>query len=117
MLASSTLAQSDGRASGISVLAIESLMPSLRAACHYVLTVAAQRYPALLLRLHAAREEVYLLLASVLEAHSLLRHRASFAEYFYGMQRFADGAPPTLRSSAAQWMALVLTNYVRIKVD
>ena len=81
-------------ASILHVLALDSLMPSLRLAHHHVLTVAAQRHPGWLLRAHRFRDEVYLLLAALLETHSLGRHGASFGEHFYGVQRAPTGKQP-----------------------
>ncbi|EOD28542.1 hypothetical protein EMIHUDRAFT_204455 [Emiliania huxleyi CCMP1516] len=68
----------------LEVLAHERLMPALRSAFEYV---AAQRHPWLLLRVHSLREELFAALSCALEAHSLLRHGASFSEHFYFMQR------------------------------
>ena len=105
-------------ASIISHLAVENLMPSLRLAHHYVLTVAAQRYPAWLLRVHSYRDEAYLLLAAVLEAHSLGRNSASFAELFYGLRRAsAPDQHQKLPSNVAQLLCLVLPAYLRAKLD
>ena len=70
-------------ASVLHVLALDSLMPSLRLAFNHVLTVAAQRHPRWLLRAHRWRDELYLVLSALIEAHSLRRNRASFCEHFY----------------------------------
>ena len=107
-------------ASIISVLAIDTLMPSLRLAHHYVLTILAQRYPRWVLKMHRFRDETYLLLAALLEAHSLGRRDASFAEFFYGMRRVPSGhaaARVSRASAAAQFLALLLPAYLRAKLD
>eukprot|EP00965_Chrysotila_dentata_P065824 2180490-Pleurochrysis_carterae.AAC.2 len=49
--------------------------------------VAATRHPRLWLRLHAWREEAWLLLRLLLDAHSLTTRDASFAEDFYNLRR------------------------------
>lgn len=49
--------------------------------------MAAQRHPRLLLRLHSVRDELFALLSWALEAHTLLRHGASFSEHFYFLRR------------------------------
>ena len=116
-------ATADGTtASIISILAIDGLMPSLRLAHHYVLTIAAQRYPSYILRLHRFRDEVYLILSTMLEGHSLGHHGASFAEVFYGMQRASGHSSKqdprgNVASVAAQLAALLLPSYLRAKVE
>ena len=105
-------------ASIISHLAIESLMPSLRLAHHYVLTVGAQRHPSWLLRWHRYRDEAYLVFAALLEAHSLGRNSASFAELFHGMRRANGSDHSKQRTSVVlQLVVLLLPAYVRAKVD
>ena len=102
-------------ASMLQILALDSLMPSLRLAHHYILTVAAQRYPAWLLGAHRFRDEVYLLLATLLEAHSLLRHDASFGEHFYGTHRAPTGS--RVPSFGLQLFLLLAPSYLRAKIE
>jgi peroxin-12 len=103
-------------ASIIDVLALERLMPALRAACHYVLTVSAQRHT-WLLGIHRFRDEAFLALVALLEAHSLFRNGSSFAEHFYGLERRASRSSTGPRSSLLPWLVLVLLPYVRAKLD
>ena len=102
-------------ASMLQILALDSLMPSLRLAHHYILTVAAQRYPAWLLGAHRFRDEVYLLFATLLEAHSLLRHDASFGEHFYGTHRAPTGS--RVPSFGLQLFLLLAPSYLRAKIE
>ncbi|KAL1861673.1 hypothetical protein VTK73DRAFT_6981 [Phialemonium thermophilum] len=59
------------------------LPPTLR----YLLTVATQRYPRYLLRTLNSFDELYALLALVVERHYLLTRGGSFTEHFYGLRR------------------------------
>ena len=102
-------------ASILEILALDALTPSLRAAHHHVLTVAAQRHPAWLLRAHRYRDEVHLLLSTLLEAHSLKRFNASFAEHFYGLVRASSGDRP--RHFAWELLLLQLPMYLRAKLE
>ena len=103
-------------ASIIEVLALDQLMPSLRLAFHYVLTVAAQRHPSIFLRLHGRRDEVYLAFAAVLEAHSLAVQGGSFAESFYSLQR-EPAAAGRSASSRLALLLLLLPPYLRSKIE
>ena len=102
-------------ASIIEVLALDKLMPSLRQAFQYILTVAAQRHPSIFLRMHQFRDEVYVAFAAVLEAHSLVRNGASFAEHFYGLRREPSAARPALWR--LHLLLLLLPGYLRSKID
>mmetsp|Transcript_73290 Transcript_73290/g.162745 ORF Transcript_73290/g.162745 Transcript_73290/m.162745 type:complete len:333 (-) Transcript_73290:322-1320(-) len=111
------------------VLAQQRLMPALQQALHYVLAVGAQRYPRWLLPLHRRREEVHLMLAALLEAHSLRTTASSFGEHFYGLRRTTfsaqgqlqesstAGAPSRARASAAAFALLIIPPYLRAKLD
>lgn len=59
------------------------LPPTLR----YLLTVATQRYPRHLLRILNSFDELYALLALVVERHYLRTRGGSFTEHFYGLRR------------------------------
>ena len=116
--------ESPGSASIIEILALDKLMPALRLAAHYVLTVAAQRHPSIFLRFHHFRDEVYLGFAAVMEAHSLATSGASFGETFYGLYRrptaSEGGRERKVGVSATSRLAvvlLVLMPYLRNKVD
>ena len=102
-------------ASILEILALDALTPSLRDAHHHVLTVAAQRHPAWLLRAHRFRDEVHLLLSTLLEAHSLTRNNASFAEHFYGLVRSSSGERPP--HFAWELLLLLLPMYLRAKLE
>lgn len=110
-----------GQVTVVDIIALDRLMPSFRLALHYVLTVAAQRHPALLC-LHRFRDEAYLALAAILEAHSLARFGASFAESFYGLRRqllngnSSRGASRQCLSPVAL-LLLLLPAYLRSKAD
>lgn len=106
------------------ILAQERLMMALRQALHHILTVAAERHPRLLLRLHHFREEVYLALNGLLEAHSLRVHASSFGEHFYNLYRVPLNAPAVESSSKVHpsrslvaYLLLLLPVYVRAKLD
>ena len=104
---------------GFEVLAGQRLMPSLRLALHYVLTVGAHRYPRLLLRPHAWREEAAVALAALLEAHTLASHNASFGEHFYNLRR-VPATPASERSDSRRRqlaLALQLLPYARIRLE
>ncbi len=112
----------------LEVLAQARLVPSLRLAVHYVLSVAAQRYPRALLPLHARRHEAWALLRTVLEAHSLANHGASFAEHFYFMRRLWLRQPHCALARALRRLSeprrrllelllLVLPEYLSSKLD
>ncbi|KAL1498606.1 hypothetical protein AB1Y20_013921 [Prymnesium parvum] len=103
----------DGLPSLFELLAQERLMPALRRAHHFVLTVAAQRHPSLFLPLHRRRAALHLGLAALLEAYSLRRHAASFAEHFYGLRR---EPPPAPSRSLLAWLLLLLP-YARASAD
>lgn len=124
MLAATHVAAEPSSAAGTSmtVLALDRLIPSLRHAFHYAVTVAAQRHPsAWLLAVHRFRDEVYLLLSVALETHSLCRHGASFGEHVYGLRRVLDRDCTSRRqriaSLLAQLMLLLLPQYIRSKMD
>tara|TARA_B110001452_G_scaffold21960_1_gene17594 strand:- start:51 stop:1058 length:1008 start_codon:yes stop_codon:yes gene_type:complete len=104
---------------GFEVLAGQRLMPSLRLALHYVLTVGAQRYPRLFLGPHAWREEAALTLAALLEAHTLASHNASFGEHFYNLRRVPATAAPERSDSRGRRLALLLLllPYARIRLE
>ncbi|KAK1771365.1 putative pex2 pex12 amino terminal region protein [Phialemonium atrogriseum] len=59
------------------------LPPTLR----YLLTVATQRYPRHLLRMLNSFDELYALLALLVERHYLRTRGGSFTEHFYGLRR------------------------------
>lgn len=59
------------------------LPPTLR----YLLTVATQRYPRYLLRVLNSFDELYALLALVVERHYLRTRCGLFTEHFYGLRR------------------------------
>lgn len=116
LASASTSHPSDPHAASIlHVLALDTLTPSLRLAFHHVLTVGAQRHPRWLLRAHRFRDEAYLALAAMIEAHSLRRHSASFGEHFYGVQRSATSSRAP--SFTAEWLLLLLPSYLRSKAE
>ena len=87
--------------------------PSLR----YLLVLATHRRPRYLLRVLNAFDELYALLALVVERHYLRTHGGGFVEHFYGLKReralrMAGGAAPRAQLLAPERMREVtaLTN-------
>ena len=112
----------------LEIVTHQRLMPSLRVALQYALATAAQRYPNLLLRLHALQDEVWLALRTLLEAYSLATHDCSFSEHFYFMRRVFRKQPPHFFASwlrrlpkrqrlILEVMLLVLPGYLRVKFE
>ena len=100
------------------VMAQHRLMAALREAFLYILTVAAQRHPRWLLRLHAVRDELFIALAGALEAYTLAQHKGSFAEHFYGMRReWSDRARPSAQLRVIELALLLVPLYARAKLD
>ena len=114
-----TLGGDGSRPTYFELIAAERLVPSLRAAVVYSLSVYSQRRPGLA-RLLAHEEELLFLLAVVLDRASLRAGGASFAEGLYALKRVAvarDGAgssssselaPPPPLSRAQRQTSLVL---------
>ena len=74
------------------------LPPTLR----YLLTVATQRYPRHLLRILNSFDELYALLALLVERHYLRTRGGSFTEHFYGLRRelaVGDGGRGSTRAA------------------
>ncbi|KAG2500216.1 hypothetical protein HYH03_001794 [Edaphochlamys debaryana] len=116
------------------VVAADRLVPSLKAAVVYALSVFSQRHP-WVHRLLAYDDELFALFTLALDGHSLLSgYDSTFADSLYGLKRRALGPrqaagprgpgippPPAERLSSRQrWyvlIATVLLPYVRAKLD
>jgi peroxin-12 len=73
------------------LVAAEKLMPSLKAAVLYSLSVYAQRRPALH-RLLDREDELFFLLSVLLDRQALAASGGSFAEGLYGLRRAPVGS-------------------------
>lgn len=84
------------------LLSEEQLSALLPPTLRYLLTVATQRYPRHLLRVLNSFDELYALLALVVERHYLRTRGGLFTEHFYGLRReLAVGAAGIPRASVA----------------
>ncbi|GFR43499.1 hypothetical protein Agub_g4601, partial [Astrephomene gubernaculifera] len=104
------------------VIAADRLVPSLKAAVVYALSVFSQRHP-WVHRLLNYDDEVFALLTLFLDGHSLLASDSTFADSLYGLKRkpLRPGASPVERLTRRQrWLILacqVLLPYLRAKAD
>jgi peroxin-12 len=96
------------------MVAAERLMPSLKSAVIYSLSVYAQRRPGLH-RLLDREDELFFLLSVLLDRQALAASGGSFAEGLYGLRRApvaadgtASGAGSQPLSSSQRQMSLVL---------
>ena len=77
------------RPSFFEVMAHDRMIPSLKFATKYILTVFAQRNPtsALWIRFLNHHEELFAVVQAFFENHFLKHYNASFSEYLYGLKR------------------------------
>lgn len=105
------------------VVAADRLVPSLKAAVVYALSVLSQRHP-WVHRLLNYEDEVYALVTLALDGHSLLTSDGTFADSLYGLRRKplrpASG-PGADRLTRRQRLLIlgaeVLLPYIRTKLD
>ncbi|GAB4816887.1 hypothetical protein N2152v2_003933 [Parachlorella kessleri] len=105
------------------LVAAERLMPSLKAAITYSLSVYAQRRPGLN-RLLDHEDELFFLISVLLDRQSLHSNQASFAESLYALKRApaspASGSSKEPMSPAQRQtslMLLTLVPFLRAKLD
>lgn len=105
------------------LVAAERLMPSLKAATIYSLSIFAQRRP-MFHRLLDWEDEVFALITALLDRQSLQNGSSSFAESLYGLRRAgrptSQGLPdPALlhRGQQHTLAVLVLLPYLKSKLD
>ncbi|GIM01879.1 hypothetical protein Vretimale_6667 [Volvox reticuliferus] len=105
------------------VIAADRLVPSLKAAVVYALSVFSQRHP-WVHRLLNHDDEVFALIALALDGHSLLTSDSTFADSLYGLllrplRPVAQDAPGRL-TRRQRWLILickVILPYLRSKAD
>ncbi|KAL3154018.1 hypothetical protein ABBQ32_013570 [Trebouxia sp. C0010 RCD-2024] len=104
------------------LVAAERLMPSLKAATVYSLSVLAQRRP-IFHRLLDFENELFAVVTAALDRQSLLNSNSSFAESLYGLRRSSvrGGATPkaSLHQSSQRWslVFLVALPYLQSKME
>ncbi|GLC38299.1 hypothetical protein PLESTB_001750900 [Pleodorina starrii] len=108
------------------VIAADRLVPSLKAAVVYALSVFSQRHP-WVHRLLSYDDEVFALVTLALDGHSLFSSDSTFADSLYGLKLRPLGLPPGQRQGAPERLtrrhrALVLAckvllPYLRAKAD
>ncbi|EFJ53139.1 hypothetical protein VOLCADRAFT_127336 [Volvox carteri f. nagariensis] len=104
------------------VIAADRLVPSLKAAVIYALSVFSQRHP-WVYRLLNYDDEVFALLTLVLDGHSLLSSDSTFSDSLYGLklQPLRPGQNGRERLTRRQrWLVLackVLLPYLKSKAD
>ncbi|DBB06285.1 TPA: hypothetical protein ACH3X1_011860 [Trebouxia sp. C0004] len=93
------------------LVAAERLMPSLKAATVYSLSVFAQRRP-IFHRLLDFEDELFAIITAALDRQSLLNGSSSFAESLYGLRRNSargiDNPKASLNKPSQQWTLLFL---------
>lgn len=75
------------RPSLFDLLSATQLSALLPPTLHQLLTVLTQRYPRYLLRAYNSYDEIYALLALLVEGQFLHSYEATFVEHFYGLRR------------------------------
>ncbi|KAL0056265.1 hypothetical protein WJX82_009363 [Trebouxia sp. C0006] len=104
------------------LVAAERLMPSLKAATVYSLSVFAQRRP-IFHRLLDFEDELFAIVTAALDRQSLLNGSSSFAESLYGLRRNsvrgADNPKASLNKPSQRWtlLFLVVLPYMQAKLE
>jgi peroxin-12 len=91
----------EGKPSLFELLSEQQLSSLLPPTLRYLLTVLTHRYPRHLLRVLNSFDELYALLALLVERHYLRTRGGSFTEHFYGLKREKALAAEIPRASAA----------------
>ncbi|XP_065919342.1 peroxisome assembly protein 12-like [Dysidea avara] len=101
------------------LFAQEAMATSLQPAIEYVIKVLTHNFPATLGWVWHMKDEVFLLLNTLMEGYSISYHDASFSEHFYNMKRVmsSDDGTLTRRVRLLTWILLALIPYLRTKLD